>query len=74
MRSTRRRKTPYRSGYCLFPSARPAHGRCSGAVKNGAAVKNSHTVCACECHGDYETRLAEYGQAPAEEEPEPEEN
>lgn len=71
MSSKKRRTQPYTSGHCLYPSPGSCR-RCTGAVKNGAAVKRTHTVCAHSCHGDYETRLAEYGQAPAEETPEEE--
>lgn len=71
MATRKRRRAAYTSGHCAYPS-QGSHGRCSGAVRNGAAVKKTHTVCACSCHGDYETRLAEYGQAPAEETPEEE--
>jgi len=72
MTTRKKRKVPYISGHCAYPSPGSC-GRCSGAVRNGAALKKTHTVCSHECHGDYETRLVQYGQAPVEEEPEPEE-
>lgn len=57
----RKRKTPYRSGYCVYGS----HQRpCKGEFQNGSLVVPQTTLCACECHGDYEARLAAAGQVP----------
>ncbi len=55
----RKNKQPYRSGYCLYGNHQKP---CKGEVLNGSLVKPRVTLCACECHGDYESRLVAAGQ------------
>lgn len=59
----RRRKTPYKSGYCLYA---PHQYPCKGQVTNGEKAKNRVLLCSCECHGDYEARLKALGLEPEE--------
>lgn len=56
------RKPMYKTGHCAFGGHRYP---CRGEVANGARV-GGVTLCACDCHGDYEARLAAIGQAPIE--------
>ncbi len=59
----RKRREPYRSGYCVYGNHQKP---CKGEFQNGSLVVPQVTLCACECHGDYEARLAAAGQTPRE--------
>ena len=61
MARKRRNKTPYKSGYCLYGNHQHP---CKGVFNNGNLVVPPVTLCSCECHGDYEERLAAAGQTP----------
>lgn len=59
----RRRRTPYKSGYCSYA---PHQHPCRGEFTNGSKAANPVTLCSCECHGDYEARLQAAGIVPPE--------
>jgi hypothetical protein len=67
-RSRKNSPTPYKSGYCTYA---PHQYPCKGEYPNGGRARRPTTLCGCECHGDYEERMAAAGYRIEAPEPEP---